>query len=257
MAFSMAFQPIVDVVAHRVYAYEALVRGPSGEPASTVLSQLNQDNLYIFDQSCRVQAIALASHLGLLETGACLSINFLPGAVYTPAACISVTLKTAQALNFPTDRLIFEVSESEQVKHPLHLQNIADEYSRQGFRIAIDDFGSGFANMSLLADLAVDVLKLDMQLIRNIHLRPKAQAIICSMVTLSKLLKIDIVAEGVETAEEYASLRGCGIRLMQGYLLAQPAFEALPPFSVPDVKPIRLSRTYPSATQRLYGTSPS
>ena len=89
MDFSMAFQPIVDVETGRAFAYEALVRGPHGEPAMTVLSQVNEENRYAFDQSCRVQAISVASRLGLPDTGAFLAINFLPGAVYTARTSIS------------------------------------------------------------------------------------------------------------------------------------------------------------------------
>lgn len=233
MEFSMAFQPIVDVCRGRVYAYEALVRGPQGQGASTVLSQVNDANLYAFDQSCRVQAITLASLLGLAKEGAMLAINFLPGAVSSPTACIQLTLRTARSLNFPLDRLIFEITEGEKVKNPKHLESIANEYKKHGFKIAIDDFGSGFANLNLLVDLSVDMVKLDIALIRNLDRRPKALAVVRSMVELCKSLEITLIAEGVETLEEYMLLRESGIFLMQGYLLAKPAFEALPRFKLP------------------------
>ena len=233
MQFSMAFQPIVDVSTRRVYAYEALVRGPQGQAAGTVLSQVNDDNLYAFDQSCRVKALTLASRLGLADNGALLSINFLPGAVYSPAACIQLTLKTARDLNFPLDRLIFEVTEGEKVKDANHLEGIASEYNKHGFKIAIDDFGAGFANLNLLADLSADIVKIDMALTRNLHLRKKARAIVRSLVQLCQTLDITVVAEGVETADEYSALLDCGIHRMQGYLLARPQFEALPVFTLP------------------------
>lgn len=233
MAFSMAFQPIVNVETCRVYAYEALVRGPRGESAYSVLSQVTDENRYAFDQTCRVQAITLASRLGLVETGAKLSINFLPGAVYSPAACIRLTLETAEQVNFPKDRLIFEFTEAEQVSNPRHLHAIAREYHKHGFNIAIDDFGAGFANLSLFADLPANVLKLDMELIRTIHLRPKAQALVRAFSVLCTQFGILMVAEGIETVEEYTTLRECGVTLMQGYLLAKPAFERLPAFTLP------------------------
>lgn len=235
MQFSMAFQPIVDVSAGRVYAYEALVRGPQGQGALTVLSQVNDENLYAFDQSCRVKAITLASKLGLANDGAMLSINFLPGAVYSPAACIQLTLNTARKLNFPLDKLIFEITEGEKVKNPNHLEGIAQEYTRHSFKIAIDDFGAGFANLTLLADLSADIVKLDMALTRNLHARKKARNIVHSLVNLCQQMGTTLVAEGVETAEEYAALQDCGIRLMQGYLLARPEFEALPVFTLPSL----------------------
>ncbi len=237
MPFSMAFQPIVNVVSSEPYAYEALVRGPGGEGAGTVLSQVTLENRYAFDQSCRRQAIVLASRLNLQATGAKLSINFLPNAVYSPAACIQLTLKTASEENFPLERLIFELTEREEVEDPAHLQSIADEYEKHGFEIALDDFGAGFANLNVLASLHASVVKLDMELTRNLHDRPRALQIVRSMVSLCGALDVTLIAEGIETVEEYWCLRDCGVTLMQGYLFAKPAFEALPAFKVPEVRP--------------------
>ena len=242
MPFSMAFQPIVNVVTSNVYAYEALVRGPNGEGAGTVLSQLTQESRYSFDQSCRVEAISLASRLGLVETGAALCINFLPNAVQNPAASIRLTVQTAREYDFPLDRLIFEVSESEQVRDPKHMQAIAREYQRHGFQIAIDDFGAGFSNLNLLADLECGIVKLDMALTRNLHRRPRSETIVRSAIRLMQELGTTVIAEGIETIQEFDLLRDCGIHLMQGYLLAKPAFEALPPVTTP---PTNLPRLLP------------
>lgn len=246
MAFSMAFQPIVNVETGRVYAYEALVRGPNGESAYSVLSQITEENRYAFDQSCRVVAITLASKLGLPEIGAFLSINFLPGAVYSPAACIQLTLKTANEVSFPLDRLIFEFTESEKLNDPRHLEAIAWEYQKHSFLIAIDDFGAGFANLNLLADLSANILKLDMELIRNISVRPKAQALVRSFVAFCAQFGIVLIAEGIETMEEYATLRDCGVVLMQGYLLAKPAFEQLPAVTVPSAAAVAAMQLLPT-----------
>jgi EAL domain-containing protein (putative c-di-GMP-specific phosphodiesterase class I) len=232
-AFSMAFQPIVDVETGRPYAYEALVRGPGGESAGSVLSKVTDENRYAFDQSCRVRALTLAAQLRLADTGAQLSINFMPGAVYNPAACIQLTLKTAREVGFPLDRITFEIVESEQVKDVGHLRSIVKDYRERGFQVAIDDFGASYSGLNLLADFPTDVIKLDMGLTRNLHLRSAAFAITKSMVDLSRTLGCKLVAEGVESIEEYKSLRECGVKLMQGYLFAKPVFEALPDFVLP------------------------
>ncbi len=242
MPFSMAFQPIVDVSAERVFAYEALVRGTNNESAYSILSQVNEQNRYSFDQSCRVRALTLASRLGLAQTGARLSINFMPGAVYSPAACIQLTLKTARDLNFPLERLVFEITEGEEVNDPQHLQRIADEYRRHGFQVALDDFGAGYSNLNLLADLPTDILKLDMALTRNLHQRSAARHIVQSMVDLCGRLGIAVIAEGIETVDEFQAVRDCGITLMQGYLLAKPMFEALPAFTIPGRAPQTVAR---------------
>ena len=230
----MAFQPIVRVTTGRIYAYEALVRGPHGESAASVLERVTPENRYAFDQTCRVTAITLAARVGLIETGALLSINFMPGAVYSPKACIRLTLETAQHVGFPTDRLIFEIVESEEVRDRKHLLDIVREYQRHGFKLAVDDFGAGYSGMNLLADVPTDVVKLDMALIRDVHKRPAARAIVGALVRLAPELNTEILAEGVETDAEYRTLLDCGVTLMQGYLFARPAFESLPPAAVPD-----------------------
>jgi EAL domain-containing protein (putative c-di-GMP-specific phosphodiesterase class I) len=232
-SFSMAFQPIVNVETSTVFAYEALVRGIGNESAGTVLSQVNAANRYAFDQRCRVKAITLAVELGLPKTDAKLSINFMPGAVYSPAACIRLTLETSKQLNFPLSRLIFEVTEDEEVIDRTHLAAIAREYRTHGFQMALDDFGAGYSGLNLLADIVPDVVKLDMDLIRNINQREVALEVVRTMQQLCKRLGIRLVAEGVETLDEFKALRDCGIALMQGYLIAKPAFEALPDFTLP------------------------
>ncbi len=231
--FSMAFQPIVDVVSGTVFAYEALARGPEDEGSAFVLDQVNDGNRYAFDQSCRVKAITLASRLGLASTGAMLSINFMPGAVYSPAACIQVTLKAARSLSFPLDRLIFEIVEAEKVRSSEHLMAIVDEYRSCGFKVALDDFGAGWCGVNLLATVSANIVKLDMALTRNLGRRPRAAAIVGAMVRLCKTLDIELMAEGIETVEEYRTLVDLGVHLMQGYLFARPAFEQLPEIRFP------------------------
>jgi EAL domain-containing protein (putative c-di-GMP-specific phosphodiesterase class I) len=108
----MAFQPVVDLKVGRTYAYEALVRGPEGESAASILSQVTPLNRYAFDQTCRVTAIAVASRLGLAERDAKLSINFIPGAMYRPEFCVRTTLAAGRRHHFPLDRLIFELTEN-------------------------------------------------------------------------------------------------------------------------------------------------
>jgi EAL domain-containing protein (putative c-di-GMP-specific phosphodiesterase class I) len=215
--FTMAFQPIVDVRAEKIFAYEALARGPRGEPAADVLAQVDEENRFAFEQHTRTIAIALAGQLGIVQTGARLSINFVPGSIVSDVACLKPTL---------------EITEVEEVRSLPHLPAIFEEYRRRGFGIAIDDFGSGYSGLNLLADFPADIIKLDMALIRNVDRRPAALAIVGQMVKLAKSLGSHLIAEGVETVEEYVALRSSGVYLMQGYLLGRPAFEALPDFSL-------------------------
>jgi EAL domain-containing protein (putative c-di-GMP-specific phosphodiesterase class I) len=223
----IAFQPIVDLHSGEAYAYEALVRGPNGEGAASVLSEVTAENLYAFDQACRVAAIKAAVAAGILETDARLSINFLPNAVYSPVACIQLTLKTAREVGLSTNRLIFEFTESERIDTD-HLRNIVASYRQMGFETAIDDFGAGHSGLALLANLQADVMKLDMELVRGIDASLPRRLIVASLVKLAASMSMRVVAEGVETIAELETLQGCGIRFVQGYLFAKPELETLP-----------------------------
>jgi EAL domain-containing protein (putative c-di-GMP-specific phosphodiesterase class I) len=230
---SMAFQPIVDVATGRAWAYEALVRGPNGEGAGEVLEAVTPEDRYAFDQQCRVSAITQAVEAGIMDTGARLSINFLPNAVYSPVACIQLTLKTAAAVGFPTDRLIFEFTENEEMVDTGHVANIVETYRRMGFSTAIDDFGAGHAGIALLSRFQTNIVKLDMALIRYLDVSMPRRMIIEGLVRMFERMNIAVVAEGIETAGEYEALREIGVRYMQGYLLARPGFRTLPAFQLP------------------------
>ncbi len=219
-----AYQPIVDLRARSIYAHEALVRGPNGESAYSVLSQVTDATRYSFDQACRVQAIKGGAELGLKEL---LSINFLPNAVYQPAACIRSTFEAAQRYQFPIERIIFEVTEGERVQDRPHLVNIFREYRRFGFHTAIDDFGAGYAGLSLLSDYQPDIIKIDMELVRDIDTSKPKQAIVNGIVAICAALDVRVLAEGIETKAERDFLRDSGIDLMQGYFFCKPAFRAI------------------------------
>jgi EAL domain-containing protein (putative c-di-GMP-specific phosphodiesterase class I) len=230
LPITMAFQPIVDVRTETVFAYEALVRGQDGCGAGDVLAQVSSDNRYAFDQLCRTTALDLASRLGLASDGACLSINFLPNAVYEPRACIRATLAAAMRTGFPLNRIIFEFTEEEALDAN-HILNILRSYRAMGFKTAIDDFGAGYAGLGLLSQFQPDIVKLDMALIRGIDTDPVKRTIVRHTLNMLRDLDIEPVCEGIETVGEHDALRDLGVSLMQGYLLARPEVEALPDVS--------------------------
>ncbi len=221
---TMAFQPVVDIETGRIDAYEALVRGLAGEGAAQVLSRVTDENRYQFDQACRVKAIGLATTLGIDRR---LNINFMPNAVYEPKACIRLTLETAEQYGFPLDQITFEIVEDERIGDTAHLAGIIAEYRRHGFKIALDDFASGYSGLSLLAELKPDIIKLDRFLVCDCDKDRTRLAIIRSTLALARELDIKVVVEGVERIGEVTALRDVGARFMQGYYFARPLFEAI------------------------------
>jgi EAL domain-containing protein (putative c-di-GMP-specific phosphodiesterase class I) len=225
--FKMAFQPIVDVTRRSVWGYEALVRGVNGESAHSILSQVSEEHRYRFDQAARVMAIETA---GVLFKGRDLrlSINFMPNAVYEPSACIQKSLAAAKRADFPHKNLMFEFTENERMEDPAHVERIIEAYRKLGFWTALDDFGAGYAGLGLLARMQPDLIKIDMELLRDIHQSRAKQAIVAGIVGIARALDIEVLGEGVESDQELTVLRAAGISLFQGYHFAKPALMALP-----------------------------
>lgn len=248
---SMAFQPIIDFATREVFGYEALVRGINGESAGEVLSHVSPRNQAIFERLCQKMAIETASRLGL-ERGHCLSLNFLPSGFQGAENGIEQTLRVASETGLETGQMVFEVTESEPVEDPARMMRIFAEYRRRGLKTAIDDFGMGYAGLSLLADFQPDYIKIAMPLVRDIDESPARAAIARAILQAARDLSIDVIAEGIESQREVGALRVLGVNLFQGFLFARPALQFLIPresirFSepLPDVLP--LARSIPAA----------
>ena len=136
---------------------------------------------------------------------------------------------TTRGLGAIATRVVLEITERAALGDMGAARERAVALRGSGYRVAIDDLGAGYAGLSSFTALEPDVCKLDMSLVRDVHLFPKRRRLVESMTSLCRDLEILVVAEGVETAEELECLRGVGCDLFQGYLLARPG----PPFPVP------------------------
>ena len=229
-AFSFAFLPIVDTAERKVFSYEALIRGIGNEPASAVLKQVAYANRHRFDQGGRAIAIELAVRLGI---DCHLNLNFLPRSLHNLPGSILHTLEAADRCGLARQRIILEVTESEVIDNPVEFDRFIEEYRSLGLKVAIDDFGAGYSGLNLLADFQPDQIKLDMNLVRGIESRGPRQAIVRAIAQACRDLGIEVIAEGVETEEEYRWFADQGVRLYQGYLFARPAFESFPAVHYP------------------------
>lgn len=223
--FSFAFQPIVDIESQKVFAYEALVRGRSNEPAGAVFAAIQPSQLHIFDRAARIQAIGLAASLGL-TTG--LSLNFLPRSLETLPDAISSTIDAVRNAGLSERKMFLEVTEGELIRDLAGFAATINQYRASGIHLAIDDFGAGHSGLNMLADFQPDVIKVDIHLVRNIDGRGPRQAIVRAVIQACDDLGIEVIAEGVETEPEYRWFKRAGVRLFQGYLFGRPEFESLP-----------------------------
>lgn len=226
-AFTMAFQPIVDLGTRTVFAQEALVRTTAGGSAAAVFADVHPGNRYAFDLACRRRAIEFAAELRFRSR---LSINLMPNAASQPSLGIEATLAAADAAGFPVERIVFEFTEGEHVRDRLQLRDTVRAFQSRGFQTAIDDFGAGHSGLNLLADILPDLIKLDLALVRGVHHDRGRRAIIRGVVAFCRDLGIAIIAEGIEHADECRALQDLGVQLFQGYLFGAPALES---FTVP------------------------
>ena len=225
-AIDIAFQPIFNIRSGQVHGYEALVRGPNGESAASILTAVRESERHRFDQRVRVLAIQKAALFGLTSSGAYLSINILPSAVVEAERCLGQTIAAAARVGLDTGRIVFELSEQARLD-VLRSRAIVDTYRALGFPTALDDFGNGYAGLVTLADIPTDFVKLDIGLVRSIDVSRERQTIVRGLVTMIESLGRRVVAEGVETASELAAVRAIGIELVQGFYLGRPSLTEL------------------------------
>lgn len=236
MPVRVAFQPILRCDGS-VFAQESLVRGPHGEGAAYVLDRVTKHNRSAFDQLCRTTAIETAARLSLC--GCLLTINFDRNATNSAMQCLRNTMTTADRAGMICRDIVFEVVEDVRPAEPGKLRRIIRAYHEMGFLIALDDFGTAHSNFDQLLELQPDIVKADIRLVRGINQDPWRQATMRCLVQLCADLGVTLIAEGVETADEFSTLEELGVTLFQGFFLAPPALEA---FAHPQMLPVCAER---------------
>ncbi len=223
-ALKTVFQPILNTQDLSLFGYEGLSRGirPDGRlisPLALFSSAKKLDLLFNLDRQCRESTIRSASAKGYTEK---LFINFIPTAIYDPKECLQSTVQVISDCHIKPDQIVFEVVETEQVADYSHLKKILHYYHNQGFQTALDDVGSGFSTLEAYHALGTDYIKLDMSLIRDIHLNPLNQALVSRILSLKSSCQVKILAEGIETEAEYQYLKTLGVDYVQGYYFGKP-----------------------------------
>jgi diguanylate cyclase (GGDEF)-like protein/PAS domain S-box-containing protein len=226
------FQPVVVMESREMVGFEALVRWQ--HPARGLRSP--DDFIPLAEQTGMIVAIGR-----WVLTEGCRQMQewrrAYPGA---EALWLSVNLSSRQFLHpelvreiqevlretgFPPGRLRLEITESVIMDDPTAVGGILRRLRASGIRVAVDDFGTGYSSLSYLHRLPLDTLKIDRSFVHHMHTDPALEAVIQTVISLSGSLRLETVAEGVETVEEAAALHRMGCRFGQGYLFSHP----LPP----------------------------
>ncbi|WP_281975858.1 EAL domain-containing protein [Halobacillus litoralis] len=224
--FNAHLQPIVDMKENRIFGYESLLRTENQIVAPGKLFEYAQRSgmQSMLDQKARRAAVKAKSDL--LPPGQKIFINFLPSTIYVPEFCLQHTFQIVEEFNIDPSDVVFEVVETEKIKDVDHLKSILDTYKSSGMKVALDDVGAGYSTLEMLNLLQPDFLKIDRSYIQNCHTSPEKQAFLYKVMDRAKQIGIKVLAEGIETRDEWNWLHALGVNYGQGYFIGRP--EAVP-----------------------------
>lgn len=221
----MAYQPIVSWSRREVYGYEALLRSrePSLPHPPAVLDAAERlEQLPTLGRAIRLAAVEPA---GRMPDGCMLFVN-----LHTQDLLDEDLFDSRAPLAQIADKVVLEITERSSLHAIRDVQSRIAQLRSMGFRIAVDDLGAGYAGLTSFAQLEPEVVKLDMSLVRGVHLQPTKQTLVRTMITMCRELGMQVVAEGIETPEERDAIVEAGCDLLQGYLFAKPGLP-FPPVS--------------------------
>lgn len=215
-AFQVALQPVVHLATRRLIGMEALSRFPRhlGAP-DAVFAQADRAGLRV---ELETAAVAKALQLlPLLSKGQSLAVNLSPA--------VAVELMPRTERDRALDQLVLEITEHAAVENYQEIREHLQPLRARGLRLAIDDAGAGFASLRHVIELRPDTIKVDRALIAGIDADPARRAAVTTFVLLAQDIGAVVVAEGVETRAELATVAQLGVHAAQGYLLARPSVD--------------------------------
>lgn len=219
------YQPIYAGSDLEPWGFECLMRGrdTDGEivyPDELLEEAFDQQLQFMLDRVCREEHLRNAAED--LPDDAQILINFLPTSIYEPEFCLRTTRAVVDELGLDQQRITFEVVETEEIDDRKHLVDLLEHYRDHGYGVALDDVGSGYSGLGMLADLKPDVVKIDRDIVWKVADSAEHRQICESLVSMADSDRRCILAEGVETPEQFDYLTSIGVDLFQGYLFRKP-----------------------------------
>ncbi|HEX7490524.1 MAG TPA: EAL domain-containing protein [Candidatus Limnocylindrales bacterium] len=210
--FHSVFQPIIELQSGRTVGYEALTRFADGRRPDLWFADAAVAGVGVRLEVATLRAAQ--EDAAFLPSEAYLSINVSP-------ALATAVLPLVAILEASTRNMVVEITEQVQVESYAVLRAALDHF-RGHVRVAVDDAGAGYAGLHHILEIRPEIVKLDITLVRGVNADPARRALISSMVTFAVETDSALVAEGVETEQELATLRGLGVTYGQGYLFGRP-----------------------------------
>ncbi|QLF70963.1 EAL domain-containing protein [Peteryoungia desertarenae] len=230
--FDAYFQPIIQMKTGRIVGYEALLRLLHPErgviPPGRLIS-IAEETGAIDRVGTRMLEKALENFVRLSEASGnsdtYLAINLSP-LQFEPALPMKLTAMTNR-YGIAPGRIVIEITEATLLHDNPQIRTILDSFNRHGYRIALDDFGTGYSSLSYLNRFPVDIVKIDQSFVRAMcddetELNEKSRMLVEGITAISHKMACTVVAEGIETEEQWALLKSFGVDNGQGYLFARP-----------------------------------
>jgi EAL domain-containing protein (putative c-di-GMP-specific phosphodiesterase class I) len=218
-----AYQPIMGMEDRVILGYEALSRGPRGsglEGADALFGGAEAHGLMVeLDRLCRQQALLNSSRLPL---HARIFVNTLPATIRDPQFRGRALIDFLQRANVSPNRIVIEITEKLVIDNYSLFREAMDYFIALGINFAVDDVGSGYSGLEAIAKLKPAFLKIDMGLVRDVHISVANREIIKAILALGHGMGAGVIAEGIQTEDEMACLLDMGIDYGQVFLLARP-----------------------------------
>lgn len=225
--FSIYLQPKYDTASEAIVGAEALVRWfhpqkgmiPPNEfiPVFEHNGFIFQLDQYIWEEVCRL----LRKWLDEGWTPPPISVNVSRIDFYS-AHLVNIFQTLVKKYDLPPELLDLEITESAYTDNPAQIIEVTKQLQDCGFRILMDDFGSGYSSLNMLKDLPVDILKIDLRFLDQSDDNPRSSNILNSIVRMAQWMRMPVVVEGVETRSQVDFLRNIGCEFIQGYFFAKP-----------------------------------
>ncbi len=220
------FQPIYNARDGSVYGFEALARLKGYENWNNIGSLFKRaielKRISQLDIRCREKAISLASMMGLKELEAYLFINICPHVLLDPLHRRGLTDEMVEKWDIKKEKVVLEITEESAIENYKLFQDTVIYYKKRGYKIAIDDFGSGYGGLKMLSLIEPDFIKIDRYFISQVDKVKIKYYLVNIIVSACERLNIKVIAEGLEYESEMRSVVDMGVDFLQGYLFSKP-----------------------------------
>jgi EAL domain-containing protein (putative c-di-GMP-specific phosphodiesterase class I) len=225
-----SYQPIKRLLEGTVYGFEALSRGPRGsglESAEALFKAADENRLRVeLDRLCRKRAL-LSS--GRIPSNTKIFVNTLPATMRDPQFRDKALIDFLDKAQVAPSRIVIEITEQEAIERHEIFKDTMAYFTDLGMSFAVDDVGAGYSGLDTIAKLRPRYLKIDINLVRDVHDNPVNRQMVKALIDLGRAIDAQVIAEGIEKEEEAQILLALGVDLGQGYHLARPDAGQEPP----------------------------